>query len=183
MPQIQQFTTDTLPDHLGWQIQDFVRIHWFDIFAHEKDPDVHPAMWHPTYFIIAEQRALYSNATVVWQDIVVGEATYRAYGLSSVLTYPAFRKKGYGSQVVTAATDFIKAQADADLAILWTGDDMESFYTPYSFVHPRDFTVTSGDPASPEPTHFSMLMFLSARGKQLQQSLAGGSLYFGQYTW
>ena len=183
MPELQQFTADTMPDHFGWQILDFVRIHWFDIFAHEKEAAVHPAMWHPTYFIIAEQRALYSNATVVWQDITVNGQPYRAYGLSSVLTYPAFRKQGYGSRVVTAATEFIKAQADADLAILWTDPPTESFYTTHGFVHPTDFFTTSGDPAAPEPTHFSMLMFLSASGQRLQQALAGGSLYFGEHTW
>ena len=183
MPQLQQFTGDTLPEHFGWQIHDFVRIHWFDIFAYEKEADVHPAMWHPTYFIVNEQRALYSVATAVWQDITVNGETYRTHGLSGVLTYPAFRKKGYGQQVVTAATDFIKQQAGADLAILWTGSNLETFYNRSGWEYPQAFTVTTGEPENPEIGEFPMLLYLSDRGRALRESLAGKSLYFGPYYW
>lgn len=183
MPQLQQFTADTLPDHVGWQIHDFVRIHWFDIFAYEKEADVHPAMWHPTYFVVTEQKALYSAATAVWQDITVNGEIYRTHGLSGVLTYPAFRGQGYGRQVVAAATDFIKAQPDADLAILWTGSNLETFYNQSGWENPRDFTVTQGDPSNPEVSEFPMLLYLSNHGRALRESLAGKSLYFGPYNW
>ncbi len=183
MPQLQQFTLDELPEHIGWQILDFVRIHWFDIYAHEMEADFFPRSWHSISFVVTEGKALYSAATAIWEDRTFGSETYRVYGLSGVCTYPAFRKKGYGQQVVTAATDYIKAQADADLAILWTGKDLEGFYNQTGWKYPQNFKVTIGDPANPEVSNFPMLLYLSDRGHALRESLAGQSLYFGEYSW
>ena len=183
MPQLQQFTLDELPDHFGWQMLDFVRIHWFDIYSHEQEANFFPKQWHSLSFIVAEKKALYSAATAIWQDREFQGETFRAYGLTAVMTYPAFRKKGYGLQVVAAATDYIKQQADADLAILWTGTDLEGFYNRTGWEHPRDFTVSIGDPDNPEISNYPMLLYLSDRGCALRDSLAGQTLYFGQYSW
>ena len=183
MPQLQHFTADTLPDHFGWQILDFVRIHWFDIFAHKREADVYPITWHPHYFVVTEARALLSAAVAIWEDRQFNGETYRTYGLTGVMTYPAFRKKGYGLQVATAATDYIKQQADADLAILWTGTDLEAFYDRNGWAYPHTFSVMLGDPANPTRSNFPMLLYLSDRGHALQQSLAGGALYFGNHSW
>jgi hypothetical protein len=46
-----------------------------------------------------------------------------------------------------------------------------------------DMQQLTGDSANPTPTDYPMLMFLSARARQLETSLAGHSLYFGKYSW
>lgn len=109
---LMQYTLDTLPTDYEWQIRDFVRIHWYDAFQHDVNETLHTPFWHPRYFVIANQRALFSAATAVWKPVEINGTAYKTYGLSSVLTYPAFRGKGYGLQVVEAATDYIKQQAD-----------------------------------------------------------------------
>jgi GNAT superfamily N-acetyltransferase len=184
MPDIQQFTLDTLPTDYEWQIRDFVRIHWFDGFQFDVNMTLHPDFWQPAYFVIADQRALFSAATAVWKMVEVNGKSYKTYGLSGVLTYPAFRKKGYGRQVVEAATNYIKQQADADMAILWTNENLLPFYERHGWQHTAKVTVTAGPQDNPELTYgFPMMLFLSEQARQMRPTLDGGTLYFGEYSW
>ncbi len=180
MPELLQFSGETLPEHYEWQIRDFVRIHWYDAFVHNVNETLHPPFWHPTYFIVAEQHALMSSAAAVWIMLEIAGQAYKTYGLSSVMTYPAFRKKGYGNQVVRASTDYIRQQTDADIALLWTSPSLEAFYNQSGWQHSDSIIVTCGDPKNPEPTDFPMMMFLSERASKLRDIK---TFYFGEYTW
>jgi predicted acetyltransferase len=183
MPQLLEYTTDALPRDYFWQIQDFIRIHWFDGFQYDLDEPFKPGIWNPHYFVIAEKHALMSSARALSKMVEIDGVPYKMYGLGAVLTYPAFRKRGYGGQVVEAATNYIKAQPDADFAIFWTDPSMASFYSPYGWETEENIAVTFDRPENPQPTGFRMMLFLSDRAKQLRPSLNGGSIYFGEYTW
>lgn len=186
MPQLSQFTADTLPDHLACQIRAFIRIEWYDSYAHAHDhldSPLHPVDWHPAYFALTKQHALISCAAAVWRMVDVAGEPYKTFGLGDVMTYPAFRKKGYGQRVVAAATDHIKQQPDADLAILWAEPSLESFYNRHGWAHPTDFTVTKGALDDPRPTDFPMLLFLSERARALRPTFASDTFYFGPDTW
>jgi GNAT superfamily N-acetyltransferase len=181
---LMQYTLDTLPTDYEWQIRDFVRIHWYDAFQHDVNETLHTPFWHPRYFVIANQRALFSAATAVWKPVEINGTAYKTYGLSSVLTYPAFRGKGYGLQVVEAATDYIKQQADADMAILWTGENLLGFYGRFGWERPENLWVMHGPQNDPQLSYGEpMMLFLSERARQMRPSLIGGTFYFGEYTW
>lgn len=184
MPDVLQYTLDTLPVDYEWQIRDFVRIHWFDGFQYDVNMTLHPDFWHPAYFVIADQRALFSAATAVWKMMEINGTSYKTCGLSGVLTYPAFRGKGYGRAVVDAATDYIKQQPDADMAILWTGENLLPFYGRCGWEYPEKINVLCGPQDDPHPSEgLPMMLFLSDRARQMRPTLDGSKLYFGEYSW
>jgi hypothetical protein len=105
------------------------------------------------------------------------------YGLSAVLTYPYFRKRGYGSQVVGAATDHIKQAADADFAWLQTGPKHEGFYRQSGWAHMPQLQILSGDPPRLEENGFFMLLFVSDYARARRPILEKARLHLGPYLW
>jgi predicted acetyltransferase len=185
MVELKTFTNDDLPEAYAHQIRDFVRIHWFDGYKFSSQPPVSPDELSPVYCVMAEDQALYSSATVVRRLIQHDGIEYMCYGLSSVLTYPYFRKRGYGSQVVEAATDRIKQAPDADIAWLQTGPKLEGFYRRFGWEHTPQLQILSGDPSQPsvEEDAFSMLLYVSDKAKMQRSILERASLYLGSYLW
>jgi GNAT superfamily N-acetyltransferase len=177
------FPESALPRDYDWQIRDFIRIFWFDAYTFDLDAALGPPDWHCHYFVMVDKHVLMSTARAMWKMLEIDGQSYTVYGLGAVLTYPAFRKRGYGGQVVEAATNYIKAQPDADLAILWTDPTLESFYGRLGWETQQNIAVTFGSADNPQPSGFYMMLFLSERAKQLCASLNGGSIYFGEYTW
>ena len=185
MAQLKIFTNADLPEAYAHQIRDFVRIHWFDVYQFSSREPVSPDELSPVYHVMVEDQALYSSATVVRRLIRHEGVEYMCYGLSAVLTYPYFRKRGYGSQLVKAATDRIKQTPDADIAWLQTGPDREGFYHQFGWEHMPQLKILSGDPVQPkmESDGFFMLLFVSAKAKAQQHILENASLYLGPYLW
>src|SRR5215204_6354064 len=134
MPTLHRFTNADLPVYFEHQIRDFIRITWFDIFQYDIHARALPDEWQPVYFVIGDEPALYSHAGVSTQRIECNGQTYSCGGLGSVFTYPAFRKRGYGNQVVETATEYLHASS-FDIALLWTDDDKEEFYTRWGWEH------------------------------------------------
>ncbi len=185
MPELLQFASnEELPAHYGQQIRDFIRIHWHDAYAYNLNAPVCPTEWHPRFCVMVNGPALLSSATAVWKMLDHAGQSYKVYGLSGVLTYPAFREKGYGRHVVEAATTYIRTAGDADIAILWTGSDRHTFYTYTGWEHPESITFTLGDPNNPQPFDAHLMMqFLSERAQRHRADFENGPVYFGPYSW
>ncbi len=185
MPEIYHFASnDDLPAHYSQQIRDFMRIVWVDVCGHNLIEPVCPVEWNPHFCILAEGTALISSATVVWKRLEHAGQTYKVYGLSGVMTYPAHRQMGYGRRIVQEATDYIRVAGDADLAILWTGPNLDGFYAQHGWEHPDAITVTVGDPTDPQPVNgHLMMMLLSDHACAHRPDFAAASLYFGPHSW
>jgi predicted GNAT family N-acyltransferase len=185
MPELSIYANNqSLPEHLDCQIRSFIRISWFDAYTFDLNASVVPDEWNPTHVVLAEKHALLSYAAVVWRMMQHGDQTYKIYGLSSVLTYPSFRKKGYGTPSVSAATRFIEKQPDADIAVLFTDPELEKLYSSSGWKAIRENSVLVGEKESPHiyPV-FTMMLFLSAKGKQFEALLQETPFYFAQYPW
>lgn len=184
MTQVQTYTNADLPRGYAQQIIDFVRIHWYDAYKHGPQPYASPDALAPVYHVIAEGGALLSSATVVRRRITHAGESYMCYGLGSVLTYPYFRKRGYGRRVVTSATDSIYAAPDADIAWLQTMPELNKFYSSAGWDHLPDLISLSGDPDSPQDRQsYAMMLFVSERAQQNRATFEQARLYLGEYLW
>jgi GNAT superfamily N-acetyltransferase len=183
MPTLSRFTNQDLPDAFAHQIRDFIRIHWFDIFQYELHAPVLSEEWQPVYFVLADAPALFSHAAVEIHSVTCAGQTYSCAGLSNVFTYPAFRKRGYGGQVVQAAMEYLTASA-CDVSLLWTDADKAGFYERYGWQHLPTLRTYAGATDAPEHYQaFTMIHLLSERAKQHRADFERAPVYIGQYAW
>lgn len=174
-----------LPAHLKCQIMSFIRIEWADAFTGPnrlRDWIADPGD-HAVSLMLVENGILQSHAEVVWKCLDhVGER-YKVYGLTGVFTYPAFRRQGYGRQVVEMATSYIKG-SDADLGMFHCAPHLRGFYEKCGWLA-MDHAVTLFGPRDHPSVSKELMMtlFLTEKGKSGRTSIENIPLYFGSKTW
>src|SRR5207237_4681220 len=99
-------------------------------------------------------------------------------------TYPAFRKGGYASRVVQAATNHL-LQSDADLAMLFCGQPLRAFYTACGWEAADAARVFYGDKQNPtlKSDNLVMMLFVSEKGKRLRPRILCDAIYVCPATW
>lgn len=156
-------TPDLLAAH-EQQIRSFIRIHWHDEFACDIDGPLIPHERHGMHFLIAERHALFSHARVHQTRLSHRGQTYQLHCLGDVFTYPAFRRRGYGTALVAAATERIRTHQSADLGILFCDPANADFYARHGWRPAPALRVMRGF-EEPEPQEgLPMLMPVSAAG-------------------
>jgi hypothetical protein len=110
--------------------------------------------------------------------------TFKAYGLTGVFTYPSFRGKGYGLQLVQQATQYIDTQ-DADIALFNCSPAVVAFYQRAGWEALPQTQTWVGPRAAPELVHETLMMrFISPKGQRFRHAFQQGYVYFGSdSTW
>lgn len=187
MAEQQTYTSTAFPADLKCQTLSFLRTHWPDGFKGEnrlrdwvtKESD------HPMHIVLVEAGILISHTNVVWKYLNHEGISYKAYGLTGVFTYPAFRGEGYGSRIIAAGTNYIQ-QSDADIAMLYCDDSLRSFYAQHGWI-PMDHAISyidSEDGPVLVEDEILMMQFISPKGQQRRKSFEGRPIYFGSdSTW
>ncbi|MGE0539180.1 MAG: GNAT family N-acetyltransferase [Dehalococcoidia bacterium] len=182
---VEQFTyaAAALPSHLRWQILDFLRMEWPEGFAGDNRLRewISPAHEHPMHIVLVDGDLLVSHTEVKRKDLEHDGVIYKAYGLSGVLTYPQFRREGYGLQVVEAGKRHIE-RTDADIAIF--NSRLRGFYERAGFIPMESLHMTYGDPAHPTVSdETTFMLFLTEKGRAGRRSFETRPVYFGADTW
>jgi len=110
--------------------------------------------------------------------------TLNCWGLSTVFTYPAFRKGGFASQLVRAATEHIQ-KSQADLAMLFCGHPLRQFYSTAGWTPMDTARVFYGDEKNPtaKTDNLVMMLFVSEKGRRAAKALESNPIYVGPVTW
>lgn len=182
MPTHHVYTNDTFPTHVVYQRLAFIRVLWFDRYA-DDPPRTMPldprSVRHEVY---VEEDALVSSASVIKTTVMLGEEAFTCYGLSGVMTYPAFRRRGYGGDLRDRVTAYLEAQEDADIGLLWTS--VAPFYAVRGWVSVFEGARVYGDPANPTVRdETTMMLFLSEKARIRRGDLERGTLYIGERDW
>jgi N-acetylglutamate synthase-like GNAT family acetyltransferase len=99
-----------------------------------------------------------------------------------VLTYPAFRKQGYGLHLVQSAKAFIEQQVEADLVLFHS--TLKGFYEQADFERIDSLVTLVGDPRRPERSpETAFMFFLSDKGKRGRSGFEDASVYVGESIW
>ncbi len=179
------YAHDDLPPGLKCQILSFLRITWPEGFVGPnrlRDWISRPE-YHPVHFMLVEAGVLIAHIAVLWKSLEHAGTTYKAYGLSGVFTYPAFRGQGFGEQVVRAGTDYIDG-SDADIGIFHCEPSLAPFYSRAGWTPLPGATTLEGNPAAPEVSGELLIMrFLTLKGERARQAFASEPFYFGEVTW
>jgi GNAT superfamily N-acetyltransferase len=184
MRQLIYLTTE-LPPTLQGQILSFLRMTWpKGFFEQNQTPDwlAHQENY-PLHFVLVDDGMLISHTEVVWKYLEHAGETYKAYGLSGVFTHPSFRERGYGGQIVEAATTHIK-RSDADIGMLWCAPSLKGFYSRSGWIGLEKSKTLIGPKEAPNVNHLLLMMlFLSQKGKHSQPAFESEPIYFGIETW
>ena len=168
------------------QIASAVRFIWPAFFG-KKAP-----LWESTpyaedglHFVVTEGDMLISHALVSSRKLEHRGETFNVYGLSSVFCYPSHRGSGLGEQVVTAATDYIRKQDDADFALLFCGERVKSLYLRQGWEHLPELKVTYGDNQT-YGDGYVLTLLISERARahaRAHRFDEDHPLYVGRNTW
>lgn len=176
-------TQKEIPPLIHQQIMDFLRVVWDDGFQGENRLRnwISHDYFHPVSFVLVENGQLISHIEVVWKMLEHAGKTYKTYGLSGVLTYPQFRKKGYGLKLLNATKEYIEKQ-DADIVMFHS--DLIGFYEKGGFERMNKVVTLKGDPDKPETDDgCAFMLFLSEKGENGRNDFETKPVFFGEETW
>lgn len=179
-------STDELPPLIKQQIIDFLRIHYPEGFMGEnqfRNWTTDPNILIPHHMVMVENERLISHTEIVWKDFAHNGIDYKLYGLSGVMTYPEFQHRGYGTQVLEAATDFIRGTS-ADIAMFHCDHSLKDFYSGAGWIAIETGVTLIGDPENPTVAEeLLMMLFLTEKGKEHRIDFETIPFYFEETTW
>ena len=185
MVELLTYGDGELPSELKCQALSFMRIEWTAGFTGQNRLRdwLNPADLHPVYMVLVEQGVLISYTGIVWKYLEHAGETYKTYGLSGVLTYPAFRRRGYGRRIVDTVTAFIRA-SDADICLFTCEPRRRGFYQASGWIPMDDSPLFGGPRDNPYPSdELTMMAFFSDKGLQQRASFEATPIYFDGGTW
>lgn len=172
-----------VPGLIHQQIVDFLRMEWPDGFQGKNRFRnwAHNPKNNPVYFVLVEKDILVSHVAVVWKNIIHKNVKYKMYSLSGMMTYPQFRKQGYGLQILKKAKEYIFKQ-DGDFVMIHSR--LKGFYEKVGFeTLPKVITLV-GDPKNPKDSGEKAFgIFLTEKGKRGRTDFETEPFYFGESLW
>jgi GNAT superfamily N-acetyltransferase len=185
MIDLRRYRRDEVPPLLAAQIASYQRIQWPGL----RDRNNRIWEWNDVnrdymHFMLVDDEILISHASVNWRNVTVDGKTFSVWGLSSVFTYPAFRKGGFATRTVSAATDFMR-EGNGDVAMLFTGEHLINFYTAIGWEQTPAARIFYGDPNQPtqKTDNVIMMLFISDRGRAAREKFAREDVFVGPSTW
>lgn len=185
MTELRRYRRHEVPPLFAAQIASYQRIQWPQI----RDRNNRVWEWDDVnrdymHFVLIDNEIVISHASVNWRDVSLGGERFSVWGMSSVFTYPAFRKGGFATKTVSTATDFMR-EGSGDLAMLFTGQPLVKFYTAIGWEHVPTARIFYGDPNAPvqKTDNAIMMLFISDRGRKARERFATEDVFVGPMTW
>lgn len=171
-----------MPRPLYYQAETFVRIMWSDDPEYDMDAGLEEPAAH---IALHDENTLYSYASIIRQEIVLENASFICYGVRSVFTFPASRRRGYAGRILLTCERYIRTMPDADVALLWTESENRLLYEQAGWIALPNMVTLYGDANHPETHHdeTAMMLFLSQRAIQERPSFEYGNLFVGEEPW
>jgi hypothetical protein len=177
------YPVDELPPLLECQIRDFVRIVWPTSNVDDRSVPLGPRDRDPVHVVIVDGDTLISHVQLLTFNIEHAGENYKVIGVSGVLTYPNFRKGGYGRKVVDESTQYI-ASKGVDFGMLFTMPELTNFYGKSGWVTVPKLTILVGDKAKPRDGNQYTLMYpVTDHGERAVKAFKSASVYVGSRLW
>lgn len=184
MPELRRYDgAGEIPCELERQVRALLQAEWPAPEGETEEPLVAP-QWHPTYFILAEGKTVWSYARTVWARVTHLGRGLKLYGLGDVVTAPALRGSGHGSRVVREATAYIRSDREADAAVLLTGRGLEVFYRRCGWEAVPGLEVRTDEyDEHHRGGSLPMMLFLSASAKRVRAGFHASPLVLPGDEW
>ncbi|MFE1412626.1 GNAT family N-acetyltransferase [Streptomyces sp. NPDC058746] len=114
-----------------------------------SSPGHDPALAPRALLLVDGGGAVAASLALLFKTIPLAGRTYRAAGLSSVVTRPDARGRGLGGRLVAAAHAELAADPAVDLALFSCDRPLTSFYEAAGFAPLPGTVLVGGTPAEP----------------------------------
>lgn len=147
-----------------------------DALAPTHDPALNPVS-----MLLVDGGTVLAALDILSKRIVHGGRSYRAGGLSTVVTSGAARGRGHGRRLVVAAHAAMVADG-LDLGVFTCDRPLQAFYESAHWRHLPGAVLVGGTPESPfrsDQAGFDKVVmadFLSAEAREHEASFAGGDI-------
>ncbi|MFG2338722.1 GNAT family N-acetyltransferase [Streptomyces yangpuensis] len=115
-------------------------------------PGHDPALAPRTLLLVDGEGTVAAALSLLRKEIRLGGRTYRAAGLSSVVTRTAVRGQGLGGRLVAAARAELAADPAVDLALFSCDRHLTAFYEAAGFAPLPGTVLVGGTPENPLAT-------------------------------
>ncbi len=165
-----EFDDDALPAALKWQVLSFLRIVWPEGFTGPlrfRDWITDPAR-RPYHLLHVARDLVISHLEIVEPSVDLDGVGYTTGALTGVLTFPSFRRQGWGGRLVGHAARLIEA-SDVDLGLICCEPHNADFYAAAAgWQRIPGARVVLGDTReqAEETSQVVFVRFLSVRAQQ-----------------
>jgi GNAT superfamily N-acetyltransferase len=182
VPELRAYRKPDVPREIAIQIASYVRVQWPGI-TRRRTPLWEGTIYPPDglHFVLTDGDVLISHAMVASRRLEHGRKAFNVFGLSSVFCYPTHRGSGFGAQVVAAATAHIRHERDADLALLFCGERVQSLYARCGWEVVPGMRIRYGDDNREFNDGHVMTLFVSERTRA--HDFSAEPFHVGPNTW
>jgi len=183
-PTLLAYPQELLPPHLKEAVIDVLEQEWPSVFNREDrlGKPLHDPNKHPLMVMLVDQDMMLSCLAVPSTLIHLAGETYKASGLSAVLTNAAYRGRGYGRRLVTAARELI-AGSDADIGVFTCDPPLVPFYVGCGWTLMEHTSVIGGTREKPFPADSlgkrTLMGFFSAKAQAHRSDFEGAAIHLG----
>lgn len=139
-----------VPEHLQMQVLNLHYLAWGGDLPTNVETAHDPEL-NPVSMLLVRDDVVISALNILSKTIIHGGETYQASGLSTVVTAPSERGKGYGRHLVVEAREEM-AKGDVDLGIFTCDTPLKSFYERCGWAHLEGTALIGGTPDEPFPS-------------------------------
>lgn len=167
------FTNKTLPTAIREQI--------VDLYSASFPGQPNRLLANSIRLVLLDDSKVISHAAVIRKTIQHQGQSYKLIGLGGVLTHTDHQKRGFGTQIVRNATEYIRSQK-ADMAVLFCDEKNMILYRRSGwevFLNPR-ITIGKDVSHSRPQNEMTMILYLSSKAKANKEILKEHPIFFGE---
>ncbi len=131
-------------------------------------------------FLILDDNKVVSHVAVITKFIEHDGVKYKLAGIGGVMTDELYQGKGYGTQLVKAATDYIDSK-DFDIAILFCDPKRHNFYgrNGWKLLINQNITVGEYGVNVYPQKESTMIRYLSDKARNNEEAFTQKPLFLG----
>ncbi|MEV6951224.1 GNAT family N-acetyltransferase [Streptomyces sp. NPDC051183] len=145
-PTIETYAADALPAAVAAQVA-ALEAHAWPGSQSGHDPALAPR----AMVLLDGAGAVAASLALLYKPVPLAGRTYRAAGLSSVVTRASARGRGYGGRLVAAARAALAADPAVDVALFSCDRELTPFYEAAGFAVLPGAVLVGGTPQDPDP--------------------------------
>ncbi|MFG2979297.1 GNAT family N-acetyltransferase [Streptomyces sp. NPDC048331] len=146
-PRVIGYAEADLPAGLARQVAELEDAAWPG-----AEPGHDPALAPRALLLSAADGTVAASLTLLFKEIRLAGRTYRAAGLSAVVTRTGLRGRGLGGRLVAAARAELAADPAVDLALFSCDRSLTAFYEAAGFAPLPGTVLVGGTPEDPLAT-------------------------------